>query len=73
MPETRTILEATARMAVTMGVGIDDLAGSATTNVVRRSVRLDETAASIAWLTLDLATGIAGQVINVCGGAIVSR
>lgn len=73
MPETRTILEATARMAATMGVGLDDLARSATTNVVRRPVRVDETAASVAWLTSDLATGIAGQVINLCGGAIVSR
>lgn len=73
MPETRTILEATARMAATMGVGLDDLARSATTNVVRRPVRVDEIAASVAWLTSDLATGIAGQVINLCGGAIVSR
>lgn len=73
MPQTRTIAETTARMAATIGVSADESARATTTNVLRRPLRVEETAAAVAWLASDLASGVAGQVINVCAGAIVSR
>ncbi len=77
MPETRTIAETTANMAATMaatmGVQTDEAAHSTATNVLRRPLRLEETAATVAWVASDLASGVAGQVVNVCAGAIVSR
>ena len=73
MPQTRTIAETTARMAATTGVSADESARATTTNVLRRPLRVEETAAAVAWLASDLASGVAGQVINVCAGAIVSR
>ena len=73
MPETRTIVETTANMAATMGVQPDEAARSTATNVLRRPLRVEETAATVAWVASDLASGVAGQVVNVCAGAIVSR
>ena len=73
MPETRTIAETTANMAATMGVQTDEAARSTATNVLRRPLRVEETAATVAWVASDLASGVAGQVVNVCAGAIVSR
>ena len=72
MPETRTIAETTANMAATMGVQTDEAARSTATNVLR-PLRVEETAATVAWVASDLASGVAGQVVNVCAGAIVSR
>jgi NAD(P)-dependent dehydrogenase (short-subunit alcohol dehydrogenase family) len=73
MPETRTIAETMANMAATMGVQTDEAARPTTSNVLRRSLRVEETAAAVAWVASDLASGVAGQVVNVCAGAIVSR
>lgn len=73
MPETRTIAETTANMAATMRVQTDEAARSTTTNVLQRPLRVDETAATVVWVASDLASGVAGQVLNVCAGAIVSR
>jgi NAD(P)-dependent dehydrogenase (short-subunit alcohol dehydrogenase family) len=73
MPETRTIAETTANMAATMGVQTDEAARSTATNVLRRPLRVEETAATVAWVASDLASGVAGQLVNVCAGAIVSR
>lgn len=73
MPETRTIQETTASMAKTMAATMGEASPSATASVLRRPLRLEETAAAVAWLASDLASGVAGQVVNVCAGAIVSR
>ena len=60
-------------MAATMGVQTDEAARSTATNVLRRPLRVEKTAATVAWVASDLASGVAGQVVNVCAGAIVSR
>jgi NAD(P)-dependent dehydrogenase (short-subunit alcohol dehydrogenase family) len=73
MTETRTIIETSARMAVTMGATADTVGRSGESTVLQRAVRVDETARAVAWLASDEASGIAGQVVNVCAGAIVSR
>lgn len=73
MPETRTIQETTASMAKTMAATMGEASPPATPNVLRRPLRLEETAAAVAWLASDLASGVAGQVVNVCAGTIVSR
>jgi enoyl-[acyl-carrier-protein] reductase (NADH) len=62
-----------ANMAATMGVQTDEAARPTTSNVLQRSLRVEETAAAVAWVASDLASGVAGQVVNVCAGAIVSR
>ena len=48
-------------------------ASTACANVLRRPLRVDETATTVAWVASDFASGVAGQVVNVCAGAIVSR
>lgn len=73
MPETRTIAETTANMARTMGANADEAGRPTAANVLRRPLRVEETAATVAWVASDLASGVAGQVVNVCAGAIVSR
>ena len=73
MPETRTIQETTANMAKTMTATVGDASRPTTANVLGRPLRLEEAAAAVAWLASDLASGMAGQVVNVCAGAIVSR
>jgi NAD(P)-dependent dehydrogenase (short-subunit alcohol dehydrogenase family) len=73
VPETRTIGDTTANMAATIGVERDEAARSTSTNVLRRPLRVEETAATVAWVASDMASGVAGQVVNVCAGAIVSR
>lgn len=62
-----------ANLAATMGVERDEAARSTSTNVLRRPLRVEETAATVAWVASDMASGVAGQVVNVCAGAIVSR
>ena len=72
MPESRTIQETAAGMARTMGTESAVAARPTSDNVLGRPVRLAETAHLVAFLASDEASGIAGQVVNVCGGAIVS-
>ncbi len=73
MPETRTIQETQASMARTMGATAQDAGRPTITNVLQRPLRLDETASMVAFVASDHASGVAGQVLNVCAGAIVSR
>lgn len=72
MPETRTIQETTANMAKTMGASIKEAAQPTSSNVLGRPVQVDELAATVAYVASDKASGVAGQVINVCAGAIAS-
>ncbi len=74
MPETRTIHETSARMASTLRIDVDEFRRGPTMGNIRRlPIRVGETAATVAWVASDAASGVHGQVINVCGGAIVSR
>jgi hypothetical protein len=41
-------------------------------NVLGRPLLVEETAITVAFVASDSASGIAGQVLNVCAGAIVS-
>lgn len=70
MPDTRTIRETTAQMSATMGVAAEpgDPTGG---NALGRPVRVEETARMVALVASDHASGVAGQVVNVCGGALV--
>lgn len=72
MPETRTIRETAASMAQTMGGTSAEAGKSTVANVLGRPLRVEETAQTIAFVVSDQASGIAGQVINVCAGALVS-
>ncbi len=69
MPSTRTIQETTAAIARTVGAPIEPPSGT----LRRRPLVPEEVAAAVVWLGCDEASGIDGQVINVCGGSIVSR
>lgn len=69
MPGTRTIEETTAALARTVGGAVAPASGT----LRRRPLVPAEVAAAVVWLGSDEASGIDGQVINVCGGAIVSR
>lgn len=72
MPATRTIRETSAAMARSLGVAPEAAAAPTVNNLLRRGVGVGETAAAIAWIASDAASGITGQVINVCAGAVVS-
>jgi NAD(P)-dependent dehydrogenase (short-subunit alcohol dehydrogenase family) len=72
MPETRTIRETIANMAATTGKTPQVAERPTSDNVLARPLRVEETAAAVAFVASDAASGIAGQVINVCAGAIVS-
>jgi 3-oxoacyl-[acyl-carrier protein] reductase len=72
MPETRTIGETLALMARERGTTPGAAGARTMSTVLGRPVRLDETAAAVAWLASDAASGVAGQVVNVCAGALVS-
>lgn len=71
MPETRTIQETLANMTATTGTPESGRRMEA--NVLARPVLVAETADAVAYVASDRASGIAGQVINVCAGSIVSR
>lgn len=73
MPETRTIQETTARMAETAGSGREVASRANVPAILQRPLRLEEVAASLVWLASDEASGVAGQVVNVCAGTVVSR
>lgn len=72
MPETRTIQETIANMARPTGATPQASGRPTVDNVLTRPLRLEETAATVAFVASDRASGIAGQVINVCAGAVVS-
>lgn len=72
MPETRTIRETLANMARTTGASPEAAGRPTTDNALARPVSVAETAATVAFVASDAASGIAGQVVNVCAGAIVS-
>lgn len=72
MPETRTIQETLALMARTRGTAPGEPGARTMSTVMGRPVHLDDTAATVAWLASDAANGVAGQVVNVCAGALVS-
>jgi NAD(P)-dependent dehydrogenase (short-subunit alcohol dehydrogenase family) len=69
MPETRTIQETIAAMARTMGITPDEVSARNMLTLLRRPVRLEETAAAVAFLASDEASGMTGQVVSVCAGA----
>lgn len=71
MPETRTIRETTERMAELTGASPGDAGRPTSTNVLGRPLRPEETAQTVAFVASDRASGIAGQVINVCAGTLV--
>lgn len=73
MPETRTIRETTARMAELMTAAGESGAPPGMATVMRRPLATSEMAATVAFVASDVASGIAGQVVNACAGAIVSR
>jgi 3-oxoacyl-[acyl-carrier protein] reductase len=72
MPETRTIGETLELMARARGTTLGEAGSRTMSTVLGRPVRLDEAAAAVAWLASDAASGVAGQVVNVCAGALVS-
>jgi 3-oxoacyl-[acyl-carrier protein] reductase len=72
MQETRTIQETFANMAMTTGTGPQASGRPTIDNVLGRPLRVEETAATVAFVASERASGITGQVINVCAGAIVS-
>ncbi|MCA3644616.1 MAG: SDR family NAD(P)-dependent oxidoreductase [Methylobacterium sp.] len=71
MPETRTIRETTAQMAETMGATPGGAGKPTVTNVLGRPLQVGETATIVAFIASDFASGVAGQVVNVCAGALV--
>lgn len=73
MPETRTILEATARMAATLGVGLDDLARSAQHQGGPASGARRRNCGIGCLGHLRLGHRHCRQVINLCSGAVMSR
>ena len=68
MPETRTIRETSAAIATL--IGTSEITGLG--NLLQRPLQLDETAKAIAFYASDHASGITGQIVNVCAGALVS-
>lgn len=71
LPETRTIQETLAAISRTTGAPLDDARGS--TNLRRRALTVQEIAAMVSFVGSDLASGVTGQILNVCGGTVVSR
>ncbi len=71
MPETRTIIETSRQMAKTMGVPEDSPPPGFGNVALGRSITPAETAAMVAWLISDGASGISAQVCNVCGGQLI--
>jgi NAD(P)-dependent dehydrogenase (short-subunit alcohol dehydrogenase family) len=65
-------LETLALMARARGTTPGEAGARTTSTVLGPPVRLDEAAAAVAWLASDAASGVAGQVVYVCAGALVS-
>ena len=72
MPETRTIQETLAHMAQTTHTTPQASGRPMAENVLGRPLLVEETASTVTFVASDSASGIAGQVLNVCAGAIVS-
>src|SRR5262249_26202953 len=74
MPETRTLQETLANMGKTTAAqGVASQTARPTSDsVLRRPITVAETAQTVAFLASDRASGIAGQVVNVCGGVLIS-
>jgi len=71
MPETRTIQETTAQMLATLGLDPATAPPPGLTgNALGRPVTLAETAATACYLASDAASGITGQIVNVCAGLL---
>ncbi|HEU4422616.1 MAG TPA: SDR family oxidoreductase [Pilimelia sp.] len=72
MPETRTIQETSARMLATLGLDPATTPPPGLTgNALGRPVTVAETAATACYLASDAASGVTGQIVNVCAGQLV--
>lgn len=76
MPETRTIRETSAQMLATLAErGAPGAADGPPPGfgavALGRPVTLAETAAMVAWLVSDGASGVSAQVCNVCAGQLI--
>jgi len=72
MPETRTIRETSAQLLATLGVDPTTAPPPGLTgNALGRPVTLAETADTVCYLAGDAASGITGQIVNVCAGQLV--
>jgi 3-oxoacyl-[acyl-carrier protein] reductase len=71
MPETRTIQETGAQMVATLRLDPAAAPPGLTGNALGRPVTLADTAATACYLASDAASGITGQVVNVCAGQLV--
>lgn len=69
MPATRTIQETNARYYETLGVPVPS--ESPAENLLRRHITVADTAGAVVFLMSDGASGITGQVLNVCGGTLL--
>jgi len=70
MPETRTIQETLAEMSKSTGRPVEEAGEPTVGNISARPVTVAETANTITFVASNQASGIAGQVINVCAGSI---
>ena len=71
IPETRTIQETMVEMSKTTGQPVEETGEPTIGNVSARAVTVAETANTVAFVGSDSASGIAGQVVNVCAGSVI--
>ncbi len=70
MPETRTIQETGARFGAAMAaMGVEP--APMADNLLHRPITVADTAQTIVFLMSDGASGMTGQVVNVCGGTLL--
>lgn len=69
MPATRTIRETNARFYAAMGATRPK--NPEPENLVHRHITVADTAAAAVFLMTDAASGMTGQVVNVCGGTLL--